>query len=308
MTAIYAGTTSTTAYGVLGDTSGNLVLQTNGTTPALTLTYAQNAILAGTLNVNGNIVTVSNVVGQNATIAGTLNVNGNIIAANVGIGATLNGWASVTPALQIGATGVLTAHNTNNYVNLGTNYYYNGSINAYSSNNTATLYSQNTGNHYWYTATTGTTGSSVPFTMAMSISNAGAKTVPNQPYFAVYTMNAGTLTSSPNTLRGTAAIYDNVSGWNSSTGRYTCQVAGRYVFGCAVLVQTGSGRCENNMAVNGGSTQVVNLNGTGTTYDGPDAQAVFTLNVGDYVSVNYGSGTPYASAHPSSYFWGYMLG
>jgi hypothetical protein len=47
---ISAGTTGGTAIAIAGDTSGELQLRTNGTTPALTLSTAQNATFAGSVS------------------------------------------------------------------------------------------------------------------------------------------------------------------------------------------------------------------------------------------------------------------
>jgi len=50
MSTIAAGTTGTTALQSTGDTTGNLVFQTNGTTTALTLTTAQAANFVGVVS------------------------------------------------------------------------------------------------------------------------------------------------------------------------------------------------------------------------------------------------------------------
>ena len=50
MSTIAAGTTGTTALQSTGDTTGNLVFQTNGTTTALTLTSAQAANFTGVVS------------------------------------------------------------------------------------------------------------------------------------------------------------------------------------------------------------------------------------------------------------------
>jgi len=62
MSSIAAGTTSSTALVSTGDTTGNLVFQTNGSTTALTIDTAQNVTVAGDLTVNGTIVGVSGVL------------------------------------------------------------------------------------------------------------------------------------------------------------------------------------------------------------------------------------------------------
>ena len=46
-TTISVGTTTGTAFNVTPDTSGSLVVQTNGTTTALTIDTSQNATFAG---------------------------------------------------------------------------------------------------------------------------------------------------------------------------------------------------------------------------------------------------------------------
>jgi len=61
---ISAGTTSGTAIAIAGDTSGQLQLQTNGTTTAVTITTAQNVGI-GTSSPTRNLT----VYGTNATIA-----------------------------------------------------------------------------------------------------------------------------------------------------------------------------------------------------------------------------------------------
>lgn len=55
MSTIAAGTTSGTALVNTGDTTGNLVFQTNGTTTALTLSTAQNASFVGTVTAVGTM-------------------------------------------------------------------------------------------------------------------------------------------------------------------------------------------------------------------------------------------------------------
>lgn len=55
MSTIAAGTTSGTALVNSGDTTGNLVFQTNGTTTALTLSTAQNASFVGTVTAVGTM-------------------------------------------------------------------------------------------------------------------------------------------------------------------------------------------------------------------------------------------------------------
>lgn len=55
MSSISAGTSSGTALVNSGDTTGNLVLKTNGSTTALTLDTSQNATFAGDVTVTGTL-------------------------------------------------------------------------------------------------------------------------------------------------------------------------------------------------------------------------------------------------------------
>jgi hypothetical protein len=74
---ISAGTTSGTAIAIAGDTSGALVLQTNGTTTAVTISTAQDATFAGKVTSAGALTLASN----GTTTAVTIDTS-----QNVGIG------------------------------------------------------------------------------------------------------------------------------------------------------------------------------------------------------------------------------
>jgi len=52
MSSIAAGTTLTTALVSTGDTTGELVLKTNGTTTAVTIDTSQNVAIVGNLTFN----------------------------------------------------------------------------------------------------------------------------------------------------------------------------------------------------------------------------------------------------------------
>jgi len=79
------------------------------------------------------------------------------------------------------------------------------------------------------------------------------------------------------------------------------------MFGCGVLVNTGSGRLEGQINKND-STTLINFNGTGTTYDGPSGTCVVYLVANDNVRVKRGSGTAFPNVHGNLYFWGRLLG
>ena len=79
--SISAGLTTGTAIAISGDTSGSLVLQTNGTTTAVTLDTSQNATFAGKVTSAGALTLASN----GTTTAVTIDTS-----QNVGIGTSTN--------------------------------------------------------------------------------------------------------------------------------------------------------------------------------------------------------------------------
>jgi len=130
---ISAGTTTTTALVYTADTSGVLQLQTNGTTTAVTIDTAQN----------------------------------------VGIGVTPSAWQSGYRALDISPVGAVVSGS--GFYNLYNNLYNNGSGLIYKTTGYATLYSQrqDSGQHQWYVAASGTAGASASVTQAMTLDNNG---------------------------------------------------------------------------------------------------------------------------------------
>jgi len=103
MSSIAAGTTLTTALVATGDTAGNLVLKTNGTTTALTIGTDQVVTLAQPLPVaSGGTGTTSTTFANLAT-----NVTGTLPIANGGTGTTSTTFAN----LATNVTGTLPVAN-----------------------------------------------------------------------------------------------------------------------------------------------------------------------------------------------------
>jgi len=99
---ISAGTTAGTALNMSGDTSGSLVLQTNGSTTALTLDSSQNASFVGWLKFP--VYTVSalpaaGTAGRRAFVSNAL--------APVALSAVVGGGAVTVPVYDNGTTWIV---------------------------------------------------------------------------------------------------------------------------------------------------------------------------------------------------------
>lgn len=143
----------------------------------------------------------------------------------------------------------------------------------------------------------------------MRIDSSGQVTKPYQAGFMVSNLDTSTFNSGSGAaafMKGGTVQFDTTSGYNSTTGRYTIPVSGRYMFNAAVLVNTGSGRLEFSIRINGVDAGLSG-NGTGTTYDAPTLNVILQVSAGDYITITRGSGTAYG-AHGNQYFNGFLLG
>jgi len=165
-----------------GSTGGNVGIGTSS--PQTKLHVAQSA--SGVLF--GQDSTTANIIGTNAagtssqglflkgfplTFTGSggggtaqMTLNGD---GNLGLGVTPSAWTSYK-ALQVN-TGATLASTTNQMV-LGSNWYYN-SGDKYVTTDYSTIYIQNSGQHKWFTAPSGTAGNAITFTQAMTLDASG---------------------------------------------------------------------------------------------------------------------------------------
>jgi hypothetical protein len=90
-------------------------------------------------------------------------------SGNVGIGVTPSAWGTYR-AIQLGATASAVIDSSGGF---GTNYYFDGTNYRYVSTSSAALYSAATGQHRWYVAASGTAGTAISLTQAMTLNASG---------------------------------------------------------------------------------------------------------------------------------------
>ena len=95
-------------------------------------------------------------------------------SGNLGLGVTPSAWRSTSKALQIGQGASFWANTANPYAFMSSNAFLNSSAqDIYIVNGHATTYTQQVGQHIWYTAPSGTAGNPISFTQAMTLDASG---------------------------------------------------------------------------------------------------------------------------------------
>jgi hypothetical protein len=228
------GTTSST---FIYDANGNLGVGTNntgfGASGATRILNLRAGTTAGTSSLTfGDINAVGYVESINGN--GILNINaGSYVAfgtgsptermridssGNVGIGATPSPW-NVGRAIQIGSASDASLWGFLNSAYLSSNAYYNG-VWIYNATAAATQYLQQSGEHIWYTAPSGTAASGITFTERMRITSGGTLAVGSTSYGgytnAKLSVNGGT-SQAAIISHAIGSGNDVISCWNAAT-------------------------------------------------------------------------------------------
>ena len=173
-------------------------------------------------------------------------------SGNVGVGVTPSAWGSTAPSIQLNASALTCLSSTNTY--LTHNAYINSSSqNIYINSDFASLYRQNSGIHYWYTAPTGTAGNVISYTQSLSVGKGtslaleGATTTTGVgitfPATQSASSDANTLddyeegTFTPTIIGGTTA---GTATYTQQTGQYT-KIGNRVLISIRIGYNSGTG-------------------------------------------------------------------
>lgn len=177
-------TLNSTGLGVGGSPSGPNLLTVGGTGSS-SATANAIAIISNkaTLNItadgatNGAGTTINYswanggqgpLIFRNASIANVMTLDA---SGNVGVGVTPSAWGGSYKALDLSSTAGIS--NAGGTMDVTQNAYNNGTNWIYKSTAAASFYRQQSGLHYWFNAASGTSGTAVTFTQAMTLDASG---------------------------------------------------------------------------------------------------------------------------------------
>jgi hypothetical protein len=204
--------------------------------------------------------------------------------SNLGLGVTPSAWGGGTKALQF-SSGYVMSVGSGALFYMGANNYYDGSNYRYVNTAAATQYSQTNGAHNWLTAASGTAGTNISYTQAMTLDASG-------------NLGVGTTTTTGYILRVNAAsplIGMMVSGTQAFTIGALSGGGGAFYYGAgnaeAARIDSSGNLLVGTTASGYGKLTVVNPTGVSAFFSNStylDQYLKFTEGTGYTIEANYG--------------------
>ena len=154
-------------------------------------------------------------------------------SGNLGLGVTPSAWASTTKAIQIGSGAAIMGSNYDAYFT--SNYYFSSSTSlpTYIANGYAGQYAIASGAHKWNIAPSGTAGTNITFTTAMTLDNSGNLGLGVTPSawgsgLKAFDINGGSLMASSSSAVISSNSYYNGSAWTYKSTGYATRYENNY--------------------------------------------------------------------------------
>jgi hypothetical protein len=200
------------------DSSGNFGIGVSNPTSKLQIGGS------GNIKLNGGAISFDNPINNRTYSIAAVNSGSSLVfndtsagaermrldsAGNLGLGVTPSAWNPGQRAIQVGAYAAFRGDSATTGVN--NNAYYNSASQwIYQNTNFATRYEQNSGNHFWLTAPSGTEGNAITFTQAMTLDSSGRLGIgTTSPVATLHVTAAGGTSSGTLSLSPTSALGSN---------------------------------------------------------------------------------------------------
>lgn len=193
-----ANTSGRSQFGV-DNSSGTTFLLSGGVAYSTTIT-----------SVGANPV----IIGVNQAKVATFDTSGNL-----GLGVTPSAYSAETKAIDIGAYGVSIANTAGYQATYVNNGYYNAGWKYKATGYQSANYTQSSGGHSWHTAPSGTAGTAITFTQAMTLDASGKLGIGVTPSYTLDVVGTASIsrTSANTSLYLTASgVANTVLGFNNS--------------------------------------------------------------------------------------------
>lgn len=219
---------------------------------------------------------------ENMTASPTFTGTVNLPSADATKNVTFSSGYATLGLVTIGRSGT-------GYGTIGDGYQTTSTANTYKydRNDYATQIDFASGGIKLKTAASGTAGNTVTFTDRLSITNGGITTLPTQPSFSAYKGTSGSLSISAGVIVFDQTNHNTGSHYNTSNGRFTAPVTGKYLFTTHFFLYVGYTEVTNTyflFRVNGSSVRISNYGAN--NYDGGfTMSSVVAMNANDYIDV-----------------------